>query len=121
MKKNLSKLLVVLLSLVICEACAIKPPNKPVCVDLAPTRGWCTYTVSDDEFYIDEAHPFEGKKWPQVKSESLLVPASSWAAIKAFILKLCRKSGSCKQDQDVVEYSGKRLDYMLQKVQYHSR
>lgn len=71
-----------------CIACA-QVPDVPICVDLS-SRGWCTYTISQKEFYL------EGEPWNKVKGHSLLVPADSWEKIKEYILINCKKNQDCK-------------------------
>lgn len=52
-------------------------------------------TVSEREFYIDDDHLFNGKGWDEVELSSLRVPAESWARIKAYMLKMCKKTKRC--------------------------
>lgn len=67
--------------------------------------GWCTYSISDDEFFVDnDKKLYFNKKtrkkqtWRELKVEALIVPADSFAANKGYILKQCKKSGECKKD-----------------------
>lgn len=74
-------------------------PDVPLCAKLSDQKGWCTYTISAKEFYVDNSgQTFEGKNWTQLDDESLRVPASSWAAIKAYILKQCKKDKDCSDN-----------------------
>ncbi len=52
-------------------------------------------TVSEGEFIIDKDHLFNGKNWDQVEQSSLRIPAESWARIKAYMLKMCKKTKKC--------------------------
>ncbi len=63
-------------------------------------RGWCTFTLSDEEFIVDDTHPFPGtdKKWKDVDLEALRTPSESQATIKAYFLKMCKKHSECKDD-----------------------
>jgi hypothetical protein len=78
------------------SGCAHKPPDVAICLELSPTRGWCTHTLSDREFYIDDEHPYsfykgeEPMSWWELRPTLLLVPAPSYAALKAYIVKTCR-------------------------------
>lgn len=91
-------LLVILLSFV-CISCATIP-NGPGCVELSEGRGWCTMTLSDEEFYIDQDHKYENKTWHEIKATSIIVPASYWANLKAELLKYCKKAKNCPQMTD---------------------
>lgn len=91
-KKSLSLLLGILLSLL--TSCA-SVPDVPVCVEINPTKAWCTNTVSEKEFYIDDAHPYNGRSWWEQRVANIQVPAQSWAEIKDFMIKTCKKSNAC--------------------------
>ncbi len=78
-------------------------PDKPVCLEISMTRGFCTNTVSDHEFYIDEEHPYsftsdtkDEKTWWQMRPFMILVPADSWAAFKTYIIQECKRT-NCDQ------------------------
>lgn len=89
-----------LLSLLLSGCASI--PDKPVCVELSPVKGFCTNTVSDKDFIIDETHPAvleEGQKpqtWWEMRPFMVLVPVSSWKAFKEFIIKQCKRT-NCDQ------------------------
>jgi hypothetical protein len=61
--------------------------------------------MSAEEFYIDDniglKWPIDGgwknKEWYELRSQMLLVPYSSWAEIKSFIIKICKQTGKCEQ------------------------
>lgn len=72
------------------------PPDIPVCTRLSAERGFCTYTISDKEFFVDGEHKFENQSWKEIEASSVMMPASSYAKVKAYILKMCKKSGQCK-------------------------
>lgn len=97
MRKLLLTLPALLLSFLI-SSCAT-PPDVPVCVELNPTKGWCTNTISEKEFFLDEEkNLFNGKKWSEVNLTSVRVPAASWAQLKSYILKQCKKNQDCQSD-----------------------
>lgn len=63
-----------------------------MCTELDATLGYCVYTISDKDFFIDnDQQTYEGKTWSETKTTALIVPASSWAAMKSYILKQCKK------------------------------
>lgn len=78
-------------------------PDTLLCVELNPAKGFCTYTISDNDIYIDEAHPysFSGKNedkqtWWEMRNKMVLIPSSSWAELKAYIIKQCKRT-DCDQ------------------------
>lgn len=72
------------------SSCAHKLPDEPVCLELNPAKGYCTYTISDKSAFI------ENEEWVKLKSQSLLMPITSWKEIKEFILKICADYGKCE-------------------------
>lgn len=77
------------------SACAVKSPNVPVCFELSMERGYCIKTISNEEFEVNETKKLEGKTWFEARTSMLLLPASSWVEIKAFIIKICEKTKQC--------------------------
>lgn len=91
---NLLKSSCLWLSLLL-SACATVPPDVPICTELSMTRGFCTNTISDKSFFIDEEIKLEGKTWWELRPTMIQVPISSWVKIKAFIIKVCKEKGNC--------------------------
>lgn len=86
--------------LAILTSCA-SVPDVPVCVEIHPTRGFCTNTVSDKDYYIDETHPValgdeKAKTWWEMRPYMILVPTASWKEFKAYIIKQCKRT-NCDQ------------------------
>lgn len=77
-------------------------PSVPVCVEESPVRGFCTETIEDKDYVIDEQHPVKlpgddkPKTWWERRPYMLLMPASSWAELKAYIIKQCKRT-NCDQ------------------------
>ncbi len=77
-------------------------PDVPVCVELSPVKGFCTNTVSDKDYVIDEQNPIklpgddEPKTWWQRRPFMVLVPVTSWKELKAYIIKQCKRT-DCDQ------------------------
>lgn len=95
-------LLGILLSSAIISCASV--PDVPVCTAIDEALGFCIYTITNKEFYIDNIdHLYEGKPWSQVELESLRVPASSWAEIKSYILIQCKKHKDCRDDLPRIE------------------
>ena len=91
-RKSLLILFALLSSFVI--SCT-KPPAVPICLELNLDRAFCVNTITADEFTWDSTHPFEGKTYWEARPSNLIVPASSWAKIKEFIIKSCKQSNKC--------------------------
>lgn len=98
LKSNFSKLLVSLSLLSLSGCASFQPPDKPICVEINITTGACTLPVSGKQFIIDETHKFENKTWWEMRPAMLLMPASTWAAFKIWIIKLCKKTNKCDQE-----------------------
>lgn len=109
MSKKLSIGLAILLSI---NYSCTSPPNIPACVELTETTGWCTYTLSNEEQYVDNyTLKLDGKTWDEIKTASLIVPASSWAKLKAYIINECKRTGHCKDlatwERKISNFDGK--------------
>lgn len=61
------------------------------------SQGVCTYTVSGKNVYVDDTHPLDGQTWFDMRAKVLAVPASSWGAVKAWMIKQCKKN-KCNVD-----------------------
>ena len=97
MQKTNLRMHLIVLSLFVVNGCA-SIPNTIVCAEVSLSRGVCTFTVSGKNIVIDDEHPFEGASWFDMRSKSLIVPAKSWAKIKAFLIKQCKKTNQCDAD-----------------------
>lgn len=73
-------------------------PNVPVCRARTVSSGFCTYTVDNKDMIIDDTHLLNGKTWIDLKIESVYVPAESWAVIKEYIIKQCKKNNNCSEN-----------------------
>ncbi len=77
-----------MLSLSLLTSCA-QVPDVKACVEISATRGWCSNTISEQEAFYD------GQAWQDIRYQSLIIPASSWGELKAYILKQCKKNQDC--------------------------
>lgn len=98
-KKTLKRHLLIL-SLFLVSCAGIK--DKPVCADVTIERGKCVFIVSGKVQNIDDENLLDGKTWFEIKGSSLVLPLETWAEIKAFIKKACRKY-KCEDDLGVIE------------------
>jgi len=84
-----------LILLVSLSSCA-NIPNVPACIQLDIDKGYCIYTVENTEFYVNDNNnnPL-GEPWFNARTKMIMLPSSSWATIKAFIIKKCRANKDC--------------------------
>lgn len=85
-------------------------PDVPICAQISLSKGVCTYTVSGKTVIIDDDNLLDGETWFTLRTKALTVPASSWAKIKAFLIKQCKKTNQCSanisdwdRDLDIVK------------------
>tara|TARA_Y100000310_G_scaffold243676_1_gene248250 strand:- start:21813 stop:22040 length:228 start_codon:yes stop_codon:yes gene_type:complete len=51
--------------------------------------------MSSKEFEISDHQTWEGETWWELRPKMIQMPVKSWAAIKSFIIKICKKSNKC--------------------------
>lgn len=90
------KHLSVLLSLIFISCAQV--PDIAVCRSRSAVQGFCTYTISNKDIIVDDTHLLDGKTWIDIKVESVMLPADSWAEIKKYIIKQCKKHNDCSHD-----------------------
>lgn len=96
------------------SSCATKPPDVPVCVEFTPSRGRCVKIISGEQFDVNEDQKFEGKTWWEYRPAMLQMPASSWAKIKAYIIKTCKKYGQCQKEVSSWDRTVEYIDAQLE-------
>lgn len=101
----------ILLFLVSCTS--IKEIDKPVCVEISISRGYCTTIISGQGFYVDDTNLFEGETWFSLRPKNIQVPPTTWAAIKSYLIKNCKKSGSCSENIDSWNRSMTSIDSVM--------
>ena len=79
-------------------SCATNVPDVPVCFEITMDRGGCIKTISGERFEINEQSKFGDKTWWEMRPAMIQVPPESWAQIKAFIIKICKKSNTCSDN-----------------------
>lgn len=113
-RKNLWMLLSLLLSSILFSSCTnIEQIDKPVCTKIAPGRGGCTYLLSDIDFFVDDDNLFEGKTWFELEMEMVLVPPSTWASIKKYLLRNCKFASSKRMNCKKLEQQIKQVEANL--------
>lgn len=118
MKLKKSSFLLLMILFVLLASCA-SPPDVPVCVEIHPAKGWCTFTISNKSFYVDDVNKFEDKTWWEMRPTNVQVPYQSWEKIKTFIIKNCKKSKKCKNEITTWDRSLTQIEEKLnEKVSY---
>lgn len=93
--------LIAAFTLAVLTSCA-HVPDVPVCVEINQVKGFCTNTISDKDYVIDEEHPVAleaGEKpqtWWEMRPYMVLVPTTSWKAFKQYIIQQCKRT-NCDQ------------------------
>ena len=93
-----------ILLVLLCSCAGV--PNSPVCFELEPWRGYCVKIVDQEGVYVDDENLLDGKTWFDIRPSMILIPANSWADIKSYILKNCKRTGKCSE----IDKFTKRLD-----------
>ena len=96
-KQKLNLLISLGLLLNILVSCAT-PPDVPACVEITPSKAWCTNTISDKEFYIDDTNKYNSKTYWELRPAMVHLPPDSWAKLKAYIIKMCKQHNQCQGD-----------------------
>lgn len=55
-------------------------------------------TISNKDMIVSDESLLNGKTWIDLKIESVYVPADSWAELKKYIIKQCKKHNDCEHD-----------------------
>lgn len=66
------------------------PPDKPLFVEISPTEGFGVNIMSGKQITVDDTHKYEGMTWWEMRPYMILMPASTWAPLKAWIIKICK-------------------------------
>lgn len=61
-------------------------------------RAACIYTVSGKKFDITETNKFEEQTWWEQRNTMLMMPASSWAKLKTWIITQCKRTKACDKE-----------------------
>jgi hypothetical protein len=88
-------MLFVILSSSLINGCAIAPPDVPLCAEISPSKGYCIFTMSNREYVIDDENTLDGKTWWDLRPTMIYMPSDSWAEVKSFIIKICKKTKQC--------------------------
>ena len=100
LSKIVSMLLVSSVILAMLLSCTHTVPDVPYCIETSPISGHCFMTTSSLEFNVDVSHLWTDtdgtkKDWVEIKNSSLIFPASSYGALKLFIINECNDVKNC--------------------------
>ena len=79
------------------------------------SKGYCTTIISGQDTVIDDVNLLDGKTWFEARVEMILVPVETWAAIKKYLIKNCKRSRRCDENIDSWTRSMKGIDDELLK------
>lgn len=99
--------------LIFLSACSIAVPAVSICTEISPSAGYCINTITSEEYMVSDTHARDGQTWWEMRSSMMMVPASSWAELKAFIIKICKKSGKCDTELGNWERTIERIDQQV--------
>lgn len=67
------------------------------------SRGYCINTISATEIEVNDYQKLDGQTWWQIRPTMLMLPASSWAKLKVYIITQCKRTGTC--DREIASWS----------------
>ena len=79
-------------------SCQTAPPNIPVCVELSMDKAACIYTISGQKFDITNDQKFGDQTWWDQRHSMIMMPASSYAKLKTYIITQCKKTKMCDKE-----------------------
>ena len=79
-------------------SCQTAPPDIPICVEINMERGYCVNTISAKEYAVDDVNLLDGKSWWSARPSMLMLPATSWAKLKTYIIVQCKRTGACDKE-----------------------
>ncbi len=91
MHRNLKILLCLILSTFF-GCSSIKDLDKPFCVEMNLSKGFCTTPISGKDIWVDDTNKLEGKTWFEIRPVMIMIPPSTWAAFKKYIITQCKKN-----------------------------
>jgi hypothetical protein len=67
-------------------------------VEINPSRAHCVYTISSQEFEVNETNRLDDKTWWEARPTMLMLPYQSWAKLKTYIITQCKRTGACDKE-----------------------
>ncbi len=88
--------------------------DRPVCVKLSASRGYCTTIISGKGQYVDEVNLLNGRTWFDSSIDMVYVPVETWAALKKYLIINCKRSKVCNRRIDTWTRSTQIIDAQLE-------
>jgi hypothetical protein len=67
------------------------------CKELSTSKAACIRVVSEEKIIWNDDNKINGKSYWEVRPTLIQIPPDSWADLKAFILKSCKRYGNCAE------------------------
>ena len=64
------------------------------------SKGYCTTIISGKDFIVDDVNKLDDKTWFEHRPEMILVPVDTWASLKKYLIKNCKRSQKCNENID---------------------
>ena len=77
-------------------------PNFSACKELAPDRAKCIKVITNEKYDWDDSHFVNGKTYWDARPTMLQIPADSYADLKAYLLKECKRTNKCTELEAVI-------------------
>ena len=98
MRSKISMLSLMLLYLCVTSCANVSTLDKPVCVEHSMKEGHCITIIGGKKTLVNEENKLDGQTWYEMRPYFILVPPSTWAAIKKYIIKMCKQTNQCDQN-----------------------
>ena len=72
-------------------------PDFVTCKELTPSSAKCIKVISEEKFDWNDDNLVNGKSYWEIRPTLLQIPADSYAELKAYLLKNCRRYQNCHE------------------------
>lgn len=91
LKKNLSLALKLLFLFTLNSCGSIQSLDRAFCVEINISKGFCTTPISGKDQFVDDTNLLEGLSWFDMRPTMIMIPPSTYAALKKFIILQCKR------------------------------
>jgi hypothetical protein len=78
------------------------------------SRGYCINTISGKESEVNDTVLIDGKSWWNARPSMVMMPATSWAKLKTYIIVQCKKTKLCDKEISSWDRTIKSVDTALE-------
>lgn len=110
-RKSLFKNFAILSALLLSSCASV--PDVPACVEISLNKGACVKIISGETFIVDDDHKFNDQTWWDMRPTMVQLPEQSWAEVKKFIIKICKKTNKCQEQVKSWDRSVETIDANL--------